>query len=81
MGVTLPNPPSLAFHQNFDFKVIGNYEKVGYKFGAWRDTCWLQLFLGAETEAPKPLQTLDAIKDLGAFKKVLCQAEQLINVS
>lgn len=77
-GIALPNPGSEAFHRHFGFKSVGIYEKVGYKFGAWRNTHWMQLFIGDETQKPRPLIALEAIKSQIEFKQILSQSVALI---
>jgi phosphinothricin acetyltransferase len=44
-GITLPNPKSVAFHEAFGFKLIGVYEKIGFKLGRWHDVGWWGLRL------------------------------------
>ena len=70
-GITLPNPKSETFHQNFGFETIGIYKKVGYKFGAWRDTHWLQLFIGDPEQGAPELKPLNRIKGTEVFKSIL----------
>ena len=41
-GVTLPNDASLGLHCAVGFEPVGVYRNVGYKFGVWHDTAWLQ---------------------------------------
>jgi L-amino acid N-acyltransferase YncA len=41
-GVTLPNDASIGLHRALGFAPVGVYSNVGYKFGAWHDTAWLQ---------------------------------------
>ena len=55
-GVALPNDASVALHQSVGFKALGVYEKVGFKFGAWRDVSWWQKELqppAADPVAPR----------------------------
>lgn len=40
--IALPNPHSLAFHRRFGFRQIGILTEVGYKFGGYVDTAWLE---------------------------------------
>ncbi len=55
-GITLPNAGSVGLHEAMGFRLVGNYEKVGYKFGAWHDVGWWGLDLqqkpAAEPSAP-----------------------------
>ncbi|MBI3213703.1 MAG: N-acetyltransferase [Mycobacterium sp.] len=41
-GVTQPNEASMGFHHAFGFERAGEYRRVGWKQGAWRDVVWLQ---------------------------------------
>lgn len=44
-AVTLPNPASVAFHQQLGFAQVGQFHRVGRKFGRWHDVAWFQHFL------------------------------------
>lgn len=44
-GITLPNEASLGLHRALGFEPVGVYRNVGYKFGRWHDTAWLQRVL------------------------------------
>ena len=55
-GIALPNDGSVALHESVGFARLGVYEKVGFKFGAWRDVGWWQKELQAtvgEPQAPR----------------------------
>jgi len=41
-GIALPNPASVALHERYGFALVGVFEEVGYKLGAWRDVGWWQ---------------------------------------
>jgi phosphinothricin acetyltransferase len=47
-GITLPNAASVGLHEAVGFRLVGVYERIGYKHGAWRDVGWWQL------ELPEP---------------------------
>ena len=54
-GITLPNDPSVGFHEHMGFRPIGIYPKIGFKNGAWRDVGWWNLelqALGADPSGP-----------------------------
>ena len=61
-GITLPNPASVALHEAIGMRRIGVYERVGWKFGAWRDVAWYGMRIaephGAPPE-PRPVPRLD----------------------
>lgn len=40
--ISLPNDPSIAFHQKRGYKQVAHFEQVGYKFDRWYDIVWLQ---------------------------------------
>jgi len=43
MGViSVPNPESVKFHQQWDFKEVGHLTNVGYKFDKYIDICLMQ---------------------------------------
>jgi L-amino acid N-acyltransferase YncA len=45
-GITLPNEPSVGFHQALGFSRVGIFKNIGFKFGTWYDVGWWQLDLG-----------------------------------
>lgn len=36
-GISLPNEPSIKLHESLGFEKIGQFKKVGVKFGKWID--------------------------------------------
>jgi L-amino acid N-acyltransferase YncA len=61
-GITQPNAASVALHESMGFRLVGIYEKVGYKLGAWHDVGWWQLDLGippGEPVEPIPLDRMN----------------------
>jgi len=50
-GITLPNDPSVSFHESIGFEPVGVYPRIGYKLGAWHDVGWWSLRL-AENDSP-----------------------------
>jgi L-amino acid N-acyltransferase YncA len=53
-GITQPNPASMALHHSCGFQTVGTFERIGYKFGAWRDVAFLLLQLAQDGDAPPP---------------------------
>ena len=41
-GMTLPNPASMALHERFGFRPVGDFTEVGRKFGKYWDVGWFQ---------------------------------------
>jgi len=61
-GITLPNEPSVGFHEAMGFAPVGVYREVGFKMGAWRDVGWWGKTLGpapATPAEPVPFAALD----------------------
>ena len=56
--ITIPNDPSIRFHEKFGFKKIAVFPSAGYKLGKWADVGWWELQLrpvsdGNVMNAPK----------------------------
>jgi len=52
-GVTLPNDPSVAFHEDFGFEPVGVFPGCGFKFGRWYDVGFWKLDLGERVADPQ----------------------------
>lgn len=52
--ITVPNEPSMAFHEKLGFRVGGVLPNFGYKLGQWHGVSYLYLPLSTGTEAPQP---------------------------
>jgi L-amino acid N-acyltransferase YncA len=55
-GVTLPNQPSIQLHRRLGFELVGVFQRVGFKGGAWHDVSWWDLTL--QTPVLEPAETL-----------------------
>jgi L-amino acid N-acyltransferase YncA len=53
-GITLPNDPSVALHEQLGFAPVGVYRGIGWKQGHWRDVGWWQLELSPGEDGPPP---------------------------
>jgi phosphinothricin acetyltransferase len=45
--IALPNEASVRLHEKFNFKKIGHFSEVGYKFNQWLDVGYWQVILNA----------------------------------
>jgi phosphinothricin acetyltransferase len=54
-GITLPNEASVGLHEAFGFKLVGVYNRIGWKMGRWHDVGWWELELVSPTDA-KPAE-------------------------
>lgn len=41
-GIALPNPASIALHERFEFRSVGVFTRVGYKFDRFWDVEWFE---------------------------------------
>jgi phosphinothricin acetyltransferase len=73
-GITLPNPASEKFHRAMGFELVGVYERVGYKMGAWRDVAWSALPLAPHDLEPAPPLPLPELLHRPEFAAVLERA-------
>jgi phosphinothricin acetyltransferase len=44
-GIALPNPRSIALHENLGFRKVAHYREVGFKFDRWIDVGYWQRVL------------------------------------
>lgn len=66
-GITLPNEPSVRFHERMGFMEIGTYPAIGFKFGGWRDVRWYYNPIGS-SKFPGPIKKLSK-DEMGAILK------------
>jgi phosphinothricin acetyltransferase len=70
--ITMPNEPSVAFHEYFGYRKCGEFSKVGYKMNQWQNVGWFELFLQDEKRAPQErILRLDEIKGLPVFQEAI----------
>lgn len=62
-GITLPNEPSVGFHQAMGFELIGVYKSIGFKSGEWRDVGWWNYPLQSLGDSPANPRLFDAHRD------------------
>jgi phosphinothricin acetyltransferase len=44
-GAAIPNPASVALHENLGFEQVAHFRQVGFKHGRWVDVAYWQLVL------------------------------------
>lgn len=70
--ITMPNEPSVAFHEYFGYKKCAEFSKVGYKLNQWQNVGWFELFIQDENTPPKErLLPLCEITGLPVFSKAI----------
>lgn len=79
--ITMPNEPSVAFHEYFGYRKCAEFSKVGYKLGQWQNVGWFELFLQDETQPPKErILPLNEIVDLPIFGQAIQNGLALLKV-
>jgi phosphinothricin acetyltransferase len=41
---------SMHFHERMGYRLVGKFNKCGYKFGTWYDMIWMEKIIGSHTE-------------------------------
>jgi phosphinothricin acetyltransferase len=66
-GVTLPNPASVGLHEAMGFHLVGVYQQVGFKYGAWHDVAWFQRPLQPRPGEPPSPRSLEEVRHTAAW--------------
>jgi phosphinothricin acetyltransferase len=70
--ITMPNEPSVAFHEKFGYTKCAEFSKVGYKMNQWQNVGWFELFIQNENEPPKErILPLNEITGLPIFQEAI----------
>ncbi len=70
IGITLPNQPSVQFHEKLGFLPVGIYRDIGFKFGKYHDVGWWQMKIShGQPKAITLLNALDKEITQGIFGK------------
>jgi L-amino acid N-acyltransferase YncA len=77
-GIALPNAASVGLHEAVGFRKVGVYQRVGYKFGEWRDVGWWQLELKAHEQSPGEPLDIAAVRALPEWNALLARGERAV---
>lgn len=77
-GITLPNIPSVNFHERFGFHPVGVYNNIGYKLGKPHRVGWWQLMIEDDQEPAKEIVPIDQILATEEGQKALRKGESRI---
>lgn len=77
-GITLPNAPSVAFHETLGFEPVGIYRNVGYKLGAWRDVGWWARDLAEHGPSPSSPVDLASVSGSPEWQRAISAGEALL---
>jgi phosphinothricin acetyltransferase len=68
-GIALPNPASVGLHEAEGFTLVGVYDNVGYKLGAWHAVAWYHLALQRPRAEPDPPREVTGVVDTSQWKQ------------
>ena len=46
---------SVRFHEKMGYRMVGKFEKCGYKFDTWYDMVWMEKHIGGHVHAQPPI--------------------------
>ncbi len=54
---------SVLFHKSFGYRLVGEFHKIGYKFGKWYNMVWMEKSISTHPEKPKAFVSFGEIKN------------------
>ena len=63
---------SVGFHAHMGYRMVGCFEKCGYKFDRWYDMVWMEKFIGEHRSEQPPIKpfsqlSVDELRALGVM--------------
>ena len=52
---------SVRFHEKMGYRMVGKFEKCGYKFDTWYDMVWMEKHIGGPVHAQPPILEIGRI--------------------
>lgn len=77
-GITLPNIPSVRFHERQGFYPVGVYDNIGFKLGKSHRVGWWRLMLREIQEPALPIRSLDEVLATKEGQHALKRGESLV---
>lgn len=53
---------SVGFHERMGYRMVGRFERCGYKLGRWWDMVWMERFIADHPAEPAPLRPFPAVR-------------------
>ena len=79
--ITMPNEPSVTFHEHFGYRKCGEFSNVGYKLNQWQNVGWFELFLQDENKSPKDrIIPLSEVVGLPIFQEAIQKGMNKLNM-
>ncbi|MDD2958621.1 MAG: GNAT family N-acetyltransferase [Lachnospiraceae bacterium] len=54
---------SQIYHAHLGYRLVGEFQKCGYKFNRWYNMVWMEKQIGAHPENPLPIRRFDEIRE------------------
>lgn len=54
---------SIGFHERMGYRLVGRFERCGYKLGRWWNMVWMERFIAEHPQKPAALEPFSAIQD------------------
>lgn len=55
---------SVRFHERLGYRMVGEFEKCGYKFNRWYNMVWMEKHIGAHLEKQPPVKSFRQIREI-----------------
>lgn len=59
---------SIEFHRHLGYRLVGEFNKCGYKFGRWYNMLWMEKHIGVHGENPPQIVPFEDVRDAIAEK-------------
>lgn len=69
--ITIPNMPSIHFHEKMGFSKCAEYKNIGFKMGHWQNVGWWQLTLFGEDRIPGEIVPFENIVKSPLFHEII----------
>jgi len=57
---------SVNFHVHLGYRMVGEFDRCGYKFGRWYDLIWMEKHIGEHTAQPMPVKSFNEVREQAA---------------
>ena len=76
--ITIPNMPSIHFHEKMGFVKCAEYKNIGFKLGHWQNVGWWQLELFGEDRIPGDIVPFKDVVSSEEYTYIIKNAESTI---
>lgn len=55
---------SVEFHQHLGYRIVGEFQKCGYKFSRWYNMIWMEKHIGEHLEHQPAVKMVDEVREV-----------------